>query len=684
MDDCDMAVAVEQSAAGGLTAAGALGRLRRASPAAVFAAVAALAIVVASDVLLAFDRESGLARYKLVALVGLGFAAATCAALGALIVAQRARNRLGLAFLAGGVGVACWLLATAWVDVPRSSSRPLLQWAAWVDNWIFVGLIVLVTWPLLLFPNGRLPSRRWRPLAVLVVMATAAIALTGILDPGQLANRHEYQNPLPVPESWTWIDAIGVFGFGVPLAVIAGAVAVHRRARADSGSGMRLAVWAARLLAVNFVIVLMVDPTGPIYAATLTGSVAVFAIATTLSVLRYRSVEVDLVLRRAFIVAGVAGASLIVFLAIFLLAELAVGPSVGAIGGGLAVALVAVPVRTGVGRRVDRMLYGHRDPASAIAQMSDELDLADDPVAALPGLARAVSEALGATAVVIEAADAVGLPPGRHGGELTEPILECPLAHRGQSLGRLLVGARAPGEHYGADDLRLIATLARQIAPALDALRLAVEVQHSREGIVTAREEERRRIRRELHDGLGSALAGIALTLEAATNSNDAEVGGLIDDAREQTHAAVADVRRIVRDLRPPALDDLGLADALRAHADKLAPLRVELDVDEDLPTMPAAVESVLYRVACEALTNVVRHAEAGWCRLTLERGRGGIVLRVEDDGLGFSAPATPGVGLRSMRERAAELGGRLMLGHADCGGALVELSLPIGNGARR
>jgi signal transduction histidine kinase len=672
-----MAVAFEHGAGGRLTAAGALTRLRRASPTAVHSAVAALMLVAASDVVLAFD-SSGLERFEVVALVGLGFAVAGCSALGALIVARTSGNRLGLAFLVGGTGAAGWLLATAWVEGSRSSGRPLLQWAAWLDNWIFVGLVVLVTWPLLLFPTGTLPSPRWRPLAALLVAATGAIALAGMLDPGQLSNAHDYRNPLPVPESWKWVDVLGVFGFGIPLAVIAGMVAVQRRARSQPGLGVRLAVWASRILALNFALVLVLDPEGPVYAATLTASVAVFAVASTLSVLRYRTVEVDLVLRRAFIVAGVTGASLIVFLAIFLLAEQAVGSSLGAIGGGLAVALLAVPLRTGVSRRVDRLLYGHRDPGGAIAQISSELDLADEPAAALPGLARALAEALGATAVVIEPAPALGLPPGGHGGELSEPVLERQLHHRGQMLGRLLVGARAPGEQYGPADIALVEILTRQIAPALDALRLAVELQHSREGIVTAQEEERRRIRRELHDGLGSALAGIALTLEAARNSAGSDVDELIEGAREQTQATVADVRRIVRGLRPPALDHLGLADALRAYADRLAPLHVELDLGPGLAALPAAVESAIYRIACEALTNVVRHARAASCCVSLYARGGELVLRVEDDGQGLARPAEPGVGLRSMRQRAAELGGRLTLGHADSGGFLVEIWLPI------
>lgn len=229
----------------------------------------------------------------------------------------------------------------------------------------------------------------------------------------------------------------------------------------------------------------VLDTGGAVYAATLTTSVAVFAAASTFAVLRYRTVEVDVVLRRAFIVAGVAGASLIVFLAIFLLADLVVGPSLGAIGGTVAVALVGVPLRNGVGRRVGLLLYGHRDPVKALAQVSDGLDLAGQPAEVLPGLARAFAEALGATGVLIEPTPELGLPPGGTGTGLSEPVLERGLHHRGRLLGRLLVGSRAPGEEYGPADIALIEILVRQIAPALEALKLAAELQHSREGIAT-------------------------------------------------------------------------------------------------------------------------------------------------------------------------------------------------------
>jgi signal transduction histidine kinase len=205
---------------------------------------------------------------------------------------------------------------------------------------------------------------------------------------------------------------------------------------------------------------------------------------------------------------------------------------------------------------------------------------------------------------------------------------------------------------------------------------MAAEVQHSREAIVTAREEERRRLRRELHDGLGSALAGIALTLEAAQIAGGATGDGLVEGAREQTEAAVADVRRIVRGLRPPMLEDLGLAAALRAHADRLAPLKVEIAVAAE--RLPAAVELALYRIATEALTNAVRHASARRCRVELRADGEEAVLEVADDGAGLAPDTAAGVGLRSMRERAAELGGRVELESASGGGLTVRVSLPL------
>ena len=613
-----MAIAVEPAPGGGeLTAVRALGRLRRAAPGAVNTAVAAV-VLAGAGIVVAFDGGSDVAPYELLALVGLGLATSMCAALGALILAGRPRHRLGLALLVGGAVSAVWLLVTAWSDVPPGSDRPLVQWAAWLDNWIFVGLIVLVTWPLLLFPDGALPSRRWRPIGALVFVATAAVGVAGMLDPGTLENFDDVRNPLGVPESWTWVKLLSGFGFAVPVGVVAGMLAVQRQARARPGPGMRAALWASRALAANFVLVLALDPEGPVYAATLTASIALFAAIATVGVLRDRVVEVDIVLRRAFVVAGVAAAGLVIFIAVFAVVTTLAGSSAGALGGALAVALAAVPLRARVSERVNRWLYGHRDPSTAVARFSEQLELAGEPADALPGVARALRETLGASSVLIEPATGLDLAPARSGADLYEPVIERAISHRGACLGRLVIGARVPGEGYASVDLALADVLVRQVALVLDALRMAAELQQSREAIVTAREEERRRLRRELHDGLGSALAGIALTLQAARNTGGPQGDELVEGAREQTQAAVADVRRLVRGLRPPVLEDLGLAAALRAHADRLGPLEVEFELPQSPLALPAAVELALYRIATEALTNVVRHAHARHCRVCL------------------------------------------------------------------
>jgi signal transduction histidine kinase len=263
------------------------------------------------------------------------------------------------------------------------------------------------------------------------------------------------------------------------------------------------------------------------------------------------------------------------------------------------------------------------------------------------------------------------------GGSPAQPALERALRHRGRALGRLVVGARTPGEAYAPRDLALIEMLSSQVALALDAVELAIQLQISRGEIVTAREEERRRLRRDLHDGLGPALAGIALTLQAAQNTGGAAADELVSGASEQIQDVVAEIRRIVHALRPPILDDLGLAAAIRAHADRLAPLAIELDLPEPQAPMSAAAELAIYRIATEALTNVVRHAHASTCRVQLRSEGAATVLEVTDDGRGLDPHADPGVGLRSMRERAAELGGYVVLSQASAGGLVLAVRLP-------
>jgi signal transduction histidine kinase len=233
---------------------------------------------------------------------------------------------------------------------------------------------------------------------------------------------------------------------------------------------------------------------------------------------------------------------------------------------------------------------------------------------------------------------------------------------------------------------RLLADIAHQAGVAAHAVRLTADLQRSRERLVSALEEERRRLRRDLHDGLGPQLASQTLTLTAARQllqQRPAEADALLAEAIKHAQAAVSDIRQVVYDLRPPALDDLGLAGALHAQVAQFeaSGIRFTLSVPETLPPLPAAVEVACYRIAQEALTNVVKHAHAQNCALslTLAAEADTLMLEVVDDGGGLPAERPAGVGLNSMRERAAELGGQCSIEPRPGGGTRVLARLPIG-----
>jgi signal transduction histidine kinase len=344
-------------------------------------------------------------------------------------------------------------------------------------------------------------------------------------------------------------------------------------------------------------------------------------------------------------------------------------------------------------------MYGERDdPATALARLGQRLETAVAPDAVLTSIVETVGRALKAPYAVIEVnseqstvissewkAAGQAIPTDRSACSL----ITIPLIFQSEPLGQLLVAPRAPGEDFTSADKRLLNDLARQAAPAVHAYRLTADLQQSRERIVTAREEERRRLRRDLHDGLGPALASQTLKLDAALDLLDADPAQAVHYLREvkaQAQATVADIRRLVYELRPPTLDELGLVGALRAHVQSLSSLnglRVTVDAPPDLPPLSAAVEVAAYRIALEALTNVVKHAQAHECVICLTmvewRQQKFLTLEIMGDGVGLPTAAQPGVGLASMRERAEELGGVCVINNRERG-VKVLAQLPITN----
>jgi signal transduction histidine kinase len=266
-----------------------------------------------------------------------------------------------------------------------------------------------------------------------------------------------------------------------------------------------------------------------------------------------------------------------------------------------------------------------------------------------------------------------------------EGAVGMPLVHQGEVVGELRATPRR-GERLSPRDLLLLGDLGAQLAVALHALRLTDELRRSRERLVLAREEERRRIRRDLHDSLGPTLTGVAMQADAARNllrSDPDATAELLSQLRAELTSAIAEIRKLVYGLRPPALDELGLVEALRQQAERFTDGRregsmaVDVEASAELRDLPAAVEVAAFRIAAEAINNVARHAGAAHCSVKLKAGES-LEVEVLDDGVGWQDGAPSGVGLASMRERAEELGGRLVVGAAPGGGSRVLASLPL------
>jgi signal transduction histidine kinase len=250
-------------------------------------------------------------------------------------------------------------------------------------------------------------------------------------------------------------------------------------------------------------------------------------------------------------------------------------------------------------------------------------------------------------------------------GEPVNELLSFPLVYHGERIGKLQLARRAPHEQFSDADLRLIESIAHQAGAAAQTVRLHAELLRSRTQIVNEREDERLRIRRDLHDELGPLLASQGLKLAAArqiirTRPERAE--SLVDDIIQQSQQTVADVRRLVHGLRPPALDQLGLVEAVRdLLRNQESGLRFDVFAPAGgLPTLPAAVEVNAYRIVLEALNNAGKHAQAGQCTVKFGFETGTLEICIEDDGVGMPQEYRAGVGLRSMRARAEEIGGEL------------------------
>jgi signal transduction histidine kinase len=352
------------------------------------------------------------------------------------------------------------------------------------------------------------------------------------------------------------------------------------------------------------------------------------------------------------------------------------------------IAVIVQPLHQRLQRGINRLMYGERDdPYAVLTRLSGALETTPAVQEILPTLTETIGHTLKIPYVAI-LLDQNGMEhlAAEYGTPATD-TLSFPLLYQGESIGSLQLARRAPQEEFSRADQGLIENIARQAGAAAQAVRLNAELIRSRTQIVNEREEERLRIRRDLHDELGPILASQGLKMAAARQlirSNPEKALGLLDDIMQQSQQTVTDIRRLVHGLRPPALDQLGLVDAIRdlaRHSDDLSDNSLTIDFSTpggSLPGLPPAVEVNAYRIVLEAISNVTRHARARQCMVTFEIEQNALVIQISDDGAGLPKEYRAGVGLRSMRERAEEIGGRLIIEPVQPHGTQVTVWLPL------
>jgi signal transduction histidine kinase len=594
------------------------------------------------------------------------------------------------------------LLTFGTANFPDTINALAMEHSAWWWPVAFLNFLGAASFGffLYLFPDGRFVPRwtRW------VAFAWIAWQLPKYWFPSWASSDlNSWPGWLAVT---VWAVALGTVVYAQVFRYRRVSNAVQRQQIKWVVFGISAAVMAFLGIAVTLSAFAPTPTSSSTVATILVGYALVYAamllipLSIGVAILRQHLWDIDLIINRT-LVYGALTASVI------LLYVLVVGGLGGLVQvrGNLAISLLATglaavlfqPLRYRLQRGVNHLMYGERDdPYAVLSRLGSRLESTLAPDAMLPAVAKTVRETLRLPYAEIQLKREDGFETAATAGNPVEKALRLPLVYGGETVGQLVLGPRSGEEEFATAERRLLEDLAHQIGASAhatlmtdEALKLSADLQRSRERLVEAREEERRRLRRDLHDGLGPQLSSQALTIDAVRKlmRRDPDAAeGLLLELKADAQAAVTDVRRLVYGLRPPALDDLGLLGALGESAAQYSAkgLHVSVEGSDNLPPLSAAVEVAAYRIAQEALTNVARHAEATTCTVYLAiEEAGALCVEVRDDGRGVpdsqeNSSVRAGVGLMSMRERATELGGSLVVEPLSGGGTRVRVRLPL------
>jgi signal transduction histidine kinase len=637
-----------------------------------------------------------------------GFVGA-CATVGTLVASKRPDNAIGWLLIAGSL---CFVLPAVAVEFGSRWQR----YSDWLGNWIWMaGIAFVMSFVPLLFPNGHLPSRRWRPVAWFAAAGLATFFVGSAFLPGVIPETGDHSvNPFGVggPVGHAVFGAMRPIGLAsvllsVPLA-IASLVFRYRAADRVQREQLRWLILAGLLvglgiLANPLISKVVSDPSTTTDFGNAVASLTATAvpIAIGIAILRYRLYDIDVVLNKTVVYGALAAFITGVYVAIVVGIGALVGrggqPNVGL--SILATGVVAIafqPVRERVQRFANHLVYGKRaTPYEVLSEFSDRLGGTYAAEDLLPKMARILAEGTGAARTDVWLADGSRLRADASWPEDAAAPSDLPLdpfpnsfipvRHQGELLGALSLEKRA-GETLTATEQKLVEDLGGQAGLVLRNVRLTeellarlAELKASRARLVAAQDEERRKLERNLHDGAQQQLVALRVKARLArqlTERDPTAVRQMLEQIQADTNDALENLRDLARGIYPPLLADQGLGAALEAQARKAA---VPTTVDGGgIGRFRQDVEAAIYFSCLEALQNVAKYADASRAKITLSNGDGSLRFTVTDDGAGFDASATSyGTGLQGIADRLAALGGTVEIRSEPGHGTTLEGHIP-------
>jgi signal transduction histidine kinase len=660
--------------------------------------------------------------------VGLLVAFSAFPIIGYLLAVRRPENAIGWVMLGMGVVMGIPNAAYATYAVhggPGGRELGLLLDAIDQPMWIPV-VAIPATFLLLLFPNGHLPSPRWKWFARILGWGLVVIFLVILVGPGPIEGGalNGADNPLGLEFLRPFLGVAFASILIIPIGAVGSLVSLVQRFRRSRGIErlqLRWLVTAATIVAATYAASVLFSLGGEWTGASTTNpewlnvlqtvsvlSFSLIPISIGASILRYHLFDIDVVINRAVLFGALAVFITVVYVAIV--------AGVGAIVGGQAspllsaaaaavVALAFQPARRRAQRFADRLVYGKRaTPYEVLSEFSERLGNTYANEELLPRMARALGEGTGAAradvwmrvgdelrpeAVWPEDAETLSprpAPPEGEEGVVTASSMFEPVRHHGASLGALSIEKR-PGESLTATEEKLVRDLAAQAGLVLrnvgltEALRDTIEqLRASRQRLVSAQDEERRRLERNLHDGAQQQLVALAVKLrllEQLVERDPAQARSVAAQLQGDTTDALEELRDLARGIYPPLLADKGLVAALESQARKsVVPVAIEAN---GVGRYPREAEAAVYFSCLEALQNVAKYASASRATITLSDGDGRLRFEVIDDGVGFDAASrSGGSGLQGIADRLAALDGEIEVRSTPGAGTTVAGVLPV------